>query len=137
MTDFVVDASVVASWLLPDEQATAGSPLFDAGLDGELVAPFHFQAEVANAVFRAHLRGRLDQHELQAIRSALGRLDIAIDLDGAGRVWADALPLALGFGIGLYDAIYLELALRLSLPLATFDEGLAAAAERAGVQVMR
>ncbi len=70
---------------------------------------------------------------MRAARDALARLEIVNDLDGADRVWSDALALALANGVGLYDAIYLELALRAPLPLAGFDEALGAAAERLGL----
>jgi len=43
------------------------------------------------------------------------------------------VDLAESHGLTVYDALYLDLALRLSLPLATLDRKLAAAAQRAGV----
>lgn len=38
--------------------------------------------------------------------------------------------------LSMYDAMYLELALRQELPLATLDRGLAQAASEAGVETM-
>jgi len=48
-------------------------------------------------------------------------LPISIDPVSPDRVWGAALELAHTRGISLYDAVYLELALRLRLPLATLD----------------
>jgi predicted nucleic acid-binding protein len=46
------------------------------------------------------------------------------------------LSLALRFQLTSYDAAYLELALRLQLPIATRDDALAEAAWAAGVGVL-
>jgi predicted nucleic acid-binding protein len=48
---------------------------------------------------------------------------------------ADVLALARQHALSAYDAAYLELALRLSLPLATLDRRLQAAATAAGVAI--
>ena len=44
--------------------------------------------------------------------------------------------LAANYKLSVYDAIYLDLALRVGLPLATYDKQLAAAARRNGVSVL-
>lgn len=46
---------------------------------------------------------------------------------------AAVMDLARAYELSAYDAAYLELALRLGLPLATLDVRLRSAAERAGV----
>ncbi|MCY4597829.1 MAG: hypothetical protein OXC19_23895 [Bryobacterales bacterium] len=61
-------------------------------------------------------------------------LPISIDPVSPDRVWGAALELAHTRGISLYDAVYLELALRLRLPLATLDSALAAAVRNADVE---
>ena len=54
--------------------------------------------------------------------------DITVDGDTDTYAWTTTLRLADRFGQTLYDAAYLELALRRSLPLATLDKALRAAA---------
>jgi predicted nucleic acid-binding protein len=49
----------------------------------------------------------------------LARLPIAIDAETDAHLWTTTLQLADSFQLTLYDAAYLELALRLGLPLAT------------------
>jgi predicted nucleic acid-binding protein len=44
--------------------------------------------------------------------------------------------LAARFRLSVYDAIYLDLALRSGLPLVTYDEDLTAAAKAAGVETV-
>lgn len=61
---------------------------------------------------------------------------IEIDDETAGRAWREALALAETYHLTVYDAAYLELALRRSLPLATFDAALRSAAATAGVPLL-
>ena len=46
--------------------------------------------------------------------------------------WSKTLALAESFGLSVYDAAYLELALRRGLPLATLDSALRVALKKAG-----
>ena len=66
----------------------------------------------------------------------LGSLPIAVDEEGQGRVFASTLPLAREMRLSSYDAAYLELAMRLELPLATTDAHLRRAADEAGVSLL-
>ena len=50
------------------------------------------------------------------------------------RTFGDVLTLVHAFQLTAYDAVYLELARREGLPLATLEKSLRAAAEKAGVQ---
>ena len=47
-----------------------------------------------------------------------------------------SIPLAIFHRLSVYDAVYLELALRLSLPLATLDRALRSAARREGIEII-
>lgn len=50
------------------------------------------------------------------------------------RFFSDTLQLARRYTLSAYDASYLELALRLGMPLATLDEDLQKAAKKAGAK---
>jgi len=63
-------------------------------------------------------------------------LPIEIDPDTIDYAWTTTLHLADIHQITVYDASYLELALRRGLPLATRDEQLAAAAISAGATLL-
>lgn len=63
-------------------------------------------------------------------------MPISIDGETGERLWRDTALLAERHGLTAYDAVYLELALRLALPLASGDKRLVAAAECAGVSVL-
>jgi predicted nucleic acid-binding protein len=66
----------------------------------------------------------------------LARLPIAVDPDTDAYAWTTTLQLAGRFALTLYDATYLELAQRRSLPLATLDRALRAAASVLGVALL-
>jgi predicted nucleic acid-binding protein len=63
-----------------------------------------------------------------AALAELALLPITIDTDTGSYAWSATLRLADRFALTLYDATYLELAQRRSLPLATLDETLRRAA---------
>ncbi len=126
----VVDASVAATWLLPDEtNANTADVLGAAGLH----APWLFWAEMRNILVVAERRKRLDRPMLGEAVALLEGLHIVFDSTPTGdRVMA----LARGHGLSVYDALYLELAQRLGAPLLTLDQKLAKAASQEGVDLL-
>jgi predicted nucleic acid-binding protein len=133
MADFVVDASATLAWFFRDEAVGWVDTLFrQLRIDKEAMAPRHWPLEVANSFVVALRRGRLAKPLLQRNLDALRGLPIYTDMAGDAMVFARLVPLAEKHGLSVYDAAYLELALRERLPLATLDNELrsAAAAER-------
>jgi hypothetical protein len=63
----------------------------------------------------------------------LHMLPIRVDDETAARAWSDILHIARSYGLSAYDASYLELTIRLGLPLASLDDQLKATAASAGV----
>jgi predicted nucleic acid-binding protein len=61
-------------------------------------------------------------------------MDIEVDAATFSHALSHTLQLARRYSLSAYDASYLELALRLGLPLATLDEDLQKAASKAGVK---
>jgi len=53
----------------------------------------------------------------------------------AERMFREIISIAQEHGLSTYDASYLDLAMRLGLPLATRDAALMAAAQRSGVPI--
>lgn len=128
-----MDASVVGCWSLPDEDDPEGDRLLAAASRGTLAVPFHFPAEIGNLVLTAERRRRITPEQARAARQAMATLSFDIDPGDFNTVWG-AYPLSVRHDLTLYDALYLELALRLNLPLATFDAALRRAAEAEGVR---
>jgi predicted nucleic acid-binding protein len=122
---FVIDASVTASWLLPDETDARAEQAYALLDTDSAVVPGLWWFELRNVFIVNERRGRIDQAKTQR---ALGLLaSLPIQLDHAAEE-TTLLALARRHRLTVYDAAYLELAQREGLPLATLDEELAQAA---------
>jgi predicted nucleic acid-binding protein len=130
---FIVDASVTISWYLSEEASPTGRFAFEQLDAGGAAAPVLWWFEVRNAFVVNERRGRLDPAATAGILTHLARLPIRLDLDHDGET---VLALAREHRLTVYDAAYLELALRADLPLATLDRQLAAAARAARVPLL-
>jgi len=127
---FVLDASVALAWMLPDEaNAAEARRLIDAVVEDGAVVPAHWRLEVGNGLLMAERRGRVRVGTANALLGRLAALPIALDPETAARTWDAAPPLVRRHGLSLYDAAYLELAVRKGFALATFDAALRRAAE--------
>lgn len=100
------------------------------------MVPSLWPMEVANVLLAATRRGRIDQTHWPKLLSHLCALPIHIDYETAGHVFNDSLPLAQTHQLSVYDAVYLGLALKKHLPLATLDNRLAAACQAVGVPTL-
>src|SRR5205807_1499618 len=94
----------------------------------EAVVPGLWPYEIANALLVAERRRRSTGDDTAAWLRFLGQLPIIVDSEPVSRVCDVLLGTARSQRLSAYDAAYLELALRLHLPLATLDRRLQAAA---------
>ncbi|MFI0847358.1 type II toxin-antitoxin system VapC family toxin [Mesorhizobium sp. IMUNJ 23232] len=129
---FVIDNSMAMAWTLPDEWSPAADAVLDRVVNDGGHIPFHFPAEFANGLTMAVRKGRIDERARSAASQSFSMLNLVRDLEGVERMGA-AIELADLYRLTIYDALYLELAQRLALPLATLDDALARATQRAGV----
>jgi predicted nucleic acid-binding protein len=130
----VLDASVAVEWFLPSPNKIAVIALDKVVADGAIV-PALWRWEVQDVLRRLELAGRLTQ-SVDFIRSELRELPITVD-DGLTSLFGDEAAVAARYNLTLYDAAYLELALRLRAPLATNDKALVAAAKAAKLSPLR
>ena len=93
--------------------------------------PAVWELELTNLLRTACLRQRMTAEKAQQVLARIAKLPIAVDRVGAPP--HELLALALRFGLSSYDAAYLELALRLQLPVATVDVALREAVVARGV----
>jgi predicted nucleic acid-binding protein len=133
---FVLDCSMTMAWVFPDEATEATDALRESLISDSAVVPALWPIEVANVLLVATRRGRIAEGDWGRLRRALAALPIDVDPTSAERVLEAVLPLASEHRISAYDAMYLELSLRLGLPLATLDRRLSAACENAGVKTL-
>jgi predicted nucleic acid-binding protein len=136
VTAFVLDASIALAWCFADEATPATDALLDRLADEEAIAPALWRLEVANALTMAERRGRLSVAGLTRSVTLLQRLAVALDPEGSDRAFRELLDLARSERLSMYDAAYLELALRLGLPLASKDAKLRNAASGLGLALL-
>ncbi len=126
---FVLDCSVTIAWCL-NEPNTYAERVAESMLDTRALAPAIWTYEVANALVMAERRKRITVTEREELVGVIDALDIAVEPA------PNAVPFALAalaqqYRLSVYDAAYLDLAIRHGLPLATIDGNLARAAEQA------
>jgi predicted nucleic acid-binding protein len=129
---FVLDASVVLSQAL-EEGNTIADHAMDKAKSESALAPALWWYEVRNGLVINERRGRLTEPQSAIVLRELSQLTIILDRSPSERTTID---LARRYRLTVYDAAYLELALREGLPLATLDATLAAAAVSEGVRVL-
>jgi predicted nucleic acid-binding protein len=127
----VVDTNVLAYFLLGTRPFVDEASRFWHELKGAL-APAVWEAELANVVWMAI---RAD-----VIRADDGRkrLELAAKLGiqsvPSKTLWRGALERAVRSGVAVYDTLFVELAVRENLPLATFDTKLLATFPKVAVR---
>jgi predicted nucleic acid-binding protein len=133
-TRFVADASIAIGWVHPG-QATPETQAMLAAIAAGAVCevPAIWPLEVANALLVLRRRGRITERERRKAAEHLQALPYLIDMESPAMAFADLSVLAAKHGLSVYDAAYLELALRRGLPLGCKDGPLLAAARKARV----
>lgn len=137
MSQWVVDASLTLAWYLKDEKDRAYPLAVLAGLrEHDIIVPFLWTYEVANALVMACRRKRVTVAELTEILESLKMMPITLDPPHKDGVLA-LPPFALQHQLTGYDAAYLELAFRLKVAIATVDVALKQAAAACGVPLVQ
>ena len=131
---FVLDASMTMAWCFQDERTTESEAVGLAlSLHEQAVVPAVWSVEVCNAALRGLRRNRLTAAEVFSFLRALDRFPISQTAPLQRAEILHLLDRARTYELSAYDASYLDLALRLGLPLATRDARLQDAATQAGV----
>lgn len=121
----VVDASIVAAAVLPDEAAAEADQVLELLASGAAIAPSLFWHEIRNLCWQAERRHRIHPGEADEL---LRDLRLAPPLTAEDRGDDVTLRLARAHGLTAYDAAYAALAVDTGAPLATLDKALRAAA---------
>jgi predicted nucleic acid-binding protein len=132
---FVLDASIALAWYLPGQGNAYAAAIYErlnGGAD-QASAPLLWRAELASVLLRSHRRGDISEaRALQALADA-EQLPIALfDIQLTG---TDIFRLGRRYRLSGYDAVYVELARRLDLPIASADRGIRSAAARHGISI--
>jgi predicted nucleic acid-binding protein len=132
----VLDSSATLAWVYKDERSDAIAQVLDQVISMGAWVPSLWRLEVANVLEMSVRRGRVDAAFRDATLADLEFLPIQTDLDTEKHAWQATLRLAERHRLTLYDAAYLELAMRRRLPLATLDRQLRAAASAESVTLL-
>jgi predicted nucleic acid-binding protein len=127
---------VTLAWFHQDERTEALDALLVRATESGPWAPSLWPLEVANGLQQSARRGRITLGQRDAALAALALMPVAIDPETGIQAWTETLDLSTRFTLTVYDAAYLELATRRSLPLATLDRPLRAAATTLGVPLL-
>lgn len=134
---FVLDASIAFAWVFP-EQATPASETMLGSVESGAVAvvpPLWF-LEISNGLLVAQRRNLITAIERRQALDGLSALALTVDEQDPRDAFGRTVTLAEQQGLSVYDATYLEVALRRGLPLGSRDHALLAAARRCGVTVI-
>ena len=131
--NFVLDGSVTMVWGFEDEADEYAEAILERMPDLQAHVPSLWPLEVANALLVGERRRRVTSAETARFLAILGAFPITVDDQTVAHAWTDTMHLARAHNLSSYDAAYLELAIRLGLPLAALDGKLKTAAGAMGV----
>ena len=131
---FVLDASAAFAWAFADKAFASVLPALDSVQRTFAEAPVLWQFEVASAIRKATRESRISGQQTESFLALISTLDIRTQHDPPSI--KRLVALASSYNISTYDATYLDLAIRLRLPLAPLDQDLAEAARMAGVEIL-
>lgn len=125
----VIDSSFFLTNVFNDEDNSLVSEVFKSIEQAELeaLAPFLFFYEIHNSLITAVRKRRVKKSQIPEFLELFAFAPITIDY---GCVPEAVMNVAFIHGLSFYDASYLELAKRKSIPLATMDTQLHKAAEK-------
>jgi predicted nucleic acid-binding protein len=133
----VIDASMALSWLLPDESAEGSLAVREELLRTENVwVAAHWHLEICNSLWVAERRKRLDAIGVAQAVELFTQLPVMVDPETQTRAGSETLALARQHTLSVYDAAYLELALRQGAALASLDGPLRLIAKKLGLAIL-
>ena len=133
MTTIVLDTSVATAWALLETDDPAADTALNLVQKGAALVPALFWFELRNALVVSERRNRITPLTASEFLSAFAKFTVLVDREPDE---LNVMGFARTHGLTVYDACYLELALRANLPLATLDRKLSQAAQFAGVEIV-
>ena len=134
---FIADASVGVAWAVQSQASAATDDLLDQVAAGDsLIVPTLWPFEIANSLLVLFRRKKILAPERDRALEALARLPFTVDDEGPRLAFGRSSELAADHGLSVYDAAYLELAMRRRLPLASRDQALCQAARSCRVKLL-
>ena len=137
VASIVLDCSVTMAWILRDETMSEKADEVLLLLESKQAkVPTIWSLEVANVLCLAERQKKITGLEVAEFKEFLSTLPIHIDHETSQRAMGSIYMLAKIEQLTVYDAAYLEIAIRDNIPLATFDKALKNAAKKNSVVVL-
>jgi predicted nucleic acid-binding protein len=134
--DFVLDCSITMAWLFSDESTSHTEYILQLLDSAQAVVPTIWPLEVANVLALAVKNKRVTALEASSFVDALSSLPIYVDESTTVRAMHSIYTLATRESLTIYDASYLELALRENIPIATLDKDLLKASKALKIKIL-
>ena len=128
--DFVLDCSITMAWCFEDESNDYTDAILENFKNTNAIVPTIWPLEVANVLLLSKKNKRITEVQSASFMDALSALPIVVDQSTTSRAMHSIFILAGQSDLTIYDAAYLELALREKIPLLTLDKGLMKAAKK-------
>ena len=124
------------AWLFHDEATPKTAALLNRLATETALVPDWWFIEIATVLAMSERKGRISPMQSDAFIADQSKLGIERDAEAPERAFTQLLLLCRTHRLTSYDAIYLDLAIRRSLPLATLDYDLRKAAKKLGVSLL-
>jgi len=124
----VLDSSAALAWIYSDETTEPIRQVFELLSQSGAWVPGIWRLEIANILQMGVRRGRHNGDFRDTTLADLNQLPLQVDAETDRQAWGQTSGCAERHNLTLYEAAYLELAIRRNLPLATLDEDLRRAA---------
>ncbi len=133
--DFILDCSITMAWCFEDESNPYTDSILENLNKSTAVVPSIWPLEVANVLLLAKKKKRITDLQSSSFIDALAGLPIVVDSSTNTRAMHSIFALADHENLTIYDAAYLELAIRENIPIITLDKGLIKAAKKLKVSL--
>jgi predicted nucleic acid-binding protein len=133
---FILDASITLAWHFADEKTDSTDKLLLRTAREGAHVPAGWPAEVVNALIIGERRQRCMAAGTDEFLTRLTDFDISVDDQATAASFSTLPDLSRKHRLTAYDATYLELAMRLQLPLASRNDALIRAAQRVGLELI-
>ena len=130
----MIDNSVVLSWIFEDEHSKESQDTLNELIKNYAYVPSLWPFELANALYVAEKKGRIKEADAMIFIKNLKNLPVFIETNNFDNITKDILSLSREHHITVYDASYIELALRKNLTLISFDKELIAVCKKIGLR---
>jgi predicted nucleic acid-binding protein len=135
--EFVLDGSLTMAWCFEDEASPETDEIQDwLAADAHAYVPTLWHLEIANILWACERRKRIAEADSIQFLTVLAGLNITTDRQTEQHAGQTTLGLARLHGLSVYDAAYLELAMRMGMPLASKDQALRKVARAVGLTLL-